>query len=159
TARAGVGGAGGAAVSTVSVRAADADDVLPLASVAVAVSVWLPSPRSVVGVKLQTPLASAVAVPSEVVPSRTVTVLFASAVPVMVGVASLVWLSPCVPVSLAAASVSPVGAAAAVSMVNARDADAVEVLPAASAAVAVSAWLPSPSADAGVKFQAPSAPA
>jgi hypothetical protein len=71
----------------------DADEVLPAASVALAVTVWLPE-DSVDEVIDQLPPV-AVAVPSEVVPSVSynVTVLPLSAVPVKVGVVLLVMLS------------------------------------------------------------------
>ena len=82
-----------------------------------------------------------VAVPlaSAVVPSKRVTVLPASAVPVNVGVLTLVTLSVLeVPLSLAAVRSGAEGAAGAVvSMVMLRAAEATERLPAASAAVAV----------------------
>ena len=53
---------------------------MPAASVSFAVKLWLPFGNAAVA-KLQAPLAFAVAVPSCVVPSNTVTVLLASAVP------------------------------------------------------------------------------
>ena len=62
-------GALGAAVSTVTLTALDALEVLPAASVAVAVMEWLPSERALLGVKLQLPEPSAVVVPKELVPS------------------------------------------------------------------------------------------
>ncbi len=139
----------GTAVSMVRLRAADVAE-LPAASVAVAVRLWPPSLR-VVGapvavpapptVKLQLPLASAVTVPSTVVPSEMVTVAPASAVPLMVGVLSLVMPSPLAPLSLLVSSVA-VGVAVLLSMVRLRAADVAE-LPAASVAVAVRLWPPS----------------
>ena len=63
--------------------------VLLAASVAVAWMLWVPS-ASVLAVMDQRPLASAVPVPTTVVPSYSVTVLPASAVPLKVGVVSLV---------------------------------------------------------------------
>jgi hypothetical protein len=81
--------------------------------VAVAVNVWTPF-VSALEVALQAPSAAAIAVATTVVPSRTVTVLSASAVPEMVGVVSFVRLSELdVPLSLAA-SRSRVGAAGGV---------------------------------------------
>ena len=59
----------GCSVSMVMVKAELAADSLPALSVALALRVWLPSVRVAVVVMLQLPLASAVAVPSSVVPS------------------------------------------------------------------------------------------
>src|SRR5205085_1243572 len=84
----GVEGAVGAAVSIVTDRLAEAALVLPAASVALAVIVWLPE-DSVEVVMLQLPLPSTVPLPTWVTPSNSVTVLFASAVPVKVGVAEI----------------------------------------------------------------------
>ncbi len=68
----------------------EAEPVLPAASVTLALRVWLPS-DSVELSMLQAPvLASAVVVPSVVAPSNSLTVLPSSAVPVTVGVLSLV---------------------------------------------------------------------
>ncbi len=50
----------------------------------------MPSAKAVAGVNVQFPEASAVAVPREVAPCKMLTVLLASAVPVIVGVESLV---------------------------------------------------------------------
>ncbi len=93
-------------------------------------------------------------VPSSVVPSKTLMVLLASAVPVSVGAASLV-LPPdvMVPVTGATASVTALmtgvaGAAVSTVRVNAEVAEL--TLPAASVAVAVRLWLPSVSAAVGV---------
>jgi hypothetical protein len=76
----------GAVVSTVIVRVADAAPVLPTASVAVAVIACARSASALGGVKLQTPLPLAVAVPSSVAPSNTRIVEFASALPPSAGV-------------------------------------------------------------------------
>ena len=62
-------GALGAAVSTVMLTAAEEEDVLPAASVAVAVMECWPSLNAVLGVKLQLPEPSAVVVPKELLPS------------------------------------------------------------------------------------------
>ena len=72
------------------------------------------------------------------------TVLPASAVPVKVGVASLVTLSMLeLPLSLAAARSGVDGAAGAeASIVTVRAEEATETLPAASVAVAVIVWTP-----------------
>ena len=58
------------------------------------------------------PVPSAIAVPTCVVPSKTFTVLFATAVPVRVGVLSLVMWSPATPLSVE--NLAIVGAAGAV---------------------------------------------
>src|SRR5207253_2213679 len=79
-ARSGVDGAAGAAVSMVTERLPEAVPVLPAASIALAVIVWLPE-ASVEVAMLQLPLPSAVPLPTWVAPSNSVTVLFASAVP------------------------------------------------------------------------------
>ncbi len=129
---------------------------LPAASVAVTVRLWLPSVRAV-GVKVQLPEASAVVVPSSVVPSKTLMVLLASAVPVSVGVASLV-LPPAVMAPITGATLSVMVlmtgvAGAAVSTVSANAELVALTLPVASVAVAVRLWLPSASAMIGVKVQ------
>src|SRR5215212_3234358 len=141
----------GALVSTVKVCIVGAE-ILPAASVAVAVIVWLPSPSAVLGVQLQAPPAPAVAV--QVVdrpvgrPSVTVMLLPASAVPMNVGVVSLV-------VPPAGGLLTNGALGAAVSTVKVRSDEATLVLPAVSAAVAVTVWLPSTSAVLGVQVQAP----
>src|SRR3569623_1280108 len=83
----------GAAVSTVTDRPEDAEDVFPAASVALAVMVWLPAVSADDVIDQLPPVA--VPVPSTVVPSvsYSVTVLPLSAVPVKVGVVALVMLS------------------------------------------------------------------
>ena len=60
-------GAAGATVSTVTLIATEAALVMP-DTVSVAVKLWAPSGKGTV-IKLQAPLALAVAVPSSVVPS------------------------------------------------------------------------------------------
>ena len=100
------------------------------------------------GVKLQSPEPSAVVLPSAITPSYTVTVLLASAVPLIVGVVSEV----CVP----SAGVTITGAAGAIeSIVTSTWFDAPLTLPAASVAVAVKLCAPSASGAAGVKVQSP----
>jgi len=91
----------GVAVSTVIVRPDEATEVLPAASVALAVMVWVPA-LNADEVMLQVPPV-ATAVPSTVVPSvsYSVTVLPDSAVPVKTGVVLLVMLSVLSPVSVA----------------------------------------------------------
>ena len=83
--------------------------------------------------------------------------LLASAVPVKVGVVSLVRLSLLdAPVSESAARSGTEGAAGAVlSMVMERLGDAASALPATSKGFAVKLWFPSPSAVLTVKLQSP----
>ena len=90
-------GAAGATVSIVTLIATEAALVTP-DTVSVAVKLCTPSGKATV-IKLQAPLALAVAVPSSVVPSYTFTVEFATAVPVSVRMAGSVMPSPTTPVS------------------------------------------------------------
>ena len=85
----------GTAESMLMVSAAEAGDVLAAVLVAVAVMAWEPSFREADAgtVKLQLPKSSVVMLPREVVPAKSSTELLASAVPVKVGVVSLVRLS------------------------------------------------------------------
>jgi hypothetical protein len=82
-------GAAGATVSTVKPRAEEGALVLPAASVAVAVTVCAPCVSGEAVARLQSPEASAVTVLALPPSSRTATVLPASAVPEMIGVAVL----------------------------------------------------------------------
>ena len=105
----------GAVVSMVTGKPADAALTLPAVSVALAVTVRVPCDRGLVVIDQAPPVA--MPVPSTVVPSVSynLTVEPASAVPVKVGVVSLVMLSvPDTPVSLAEAKSGPLGAAGAV---------------------------------------------
>ena len=154
--RSGADGVAGALLSTVMLNADDADDTLPALSVAVAVMLCEPSANAE-AVMLQLPLPSAVTLPT--VPATelaSVTVLPASAVPVKVGVVSLVILSVSdSPVSDPAARSGADGAAGLpVSIEIARPADAAETLPAASVAVIVIVCAPSLSVEA-VMLQLP----
>ena len=101
--KSGVPGALGVPVSIVIARALEAEEVLLEASVAVAAMLWAPSVKALT-VTDQFPEPSADALPTE--PSTELviaTVLLASAVPVKVGVLSLVSLSVLeLPVSVAA---------------------------------------------------------
>ena len=90
--RSGADGALGAVVSIVIDKADDATLTLPAASVAFAVMLCTPFARVELVID-QLPEPSAVAVPIRVVPSNSVTVLFASAVPLNVGAVTLVILS------------------------------------------------------------------
>ena len=83
-------GAAGATVSTVKFLGADTGLVLPAGSVATAVTVCKPSLSGAAGEQLQLPNALAVVVQSGRPPSLTVTVLFGSAVPPIIGVLSFV---------------------------------------------------------------------
>src|SRR5688572_12197843 len=134
--------------------------LLPAASVALAVKLWLPSPSGVAGVKLQLPAPSAVVMPIGVPLSNTLTVLLASAVPVRAGVVSLVLppltMTPVVGAkSSVALAMTGAIAGAVVSTVKPKAPLGALVLPAASVAVAVKLWLPSPSGVVGVKLQLP----
>jgi hypothetical protein len=121
-------GATGAVVSIVKVPVPGADS-LPSSSVAVALTVYVPSARTVV-VILQSPLPSAVEVYT--VPfTVTDTVLPASAVPVTVGVVSAVVRS------------STVGATGAVVSIVKVPVPSSEVFPKTSVAVAVTVYVPS----------------
>ena len=121
---------------------------LPAASAAVPVRTLFPSASGVVGVKLKRPSVPASAVPSTVPLSAMVTVAPASAVPVMVGVVSVV-----------GARASNTGAPGAVrSITRGVAAEAGEALPAASTATAVRLAVPSGRA-AGVRLKLPSVPA
>ena len=85
-------GAGGATLSTVMASGAEAAEVFPAASLARAVRLKLPLGR-VELVMDQEPFGAAVVEPSWVLPLKRRTVLPASALPLMVGVASPVMLS------------------------------------------------------------------
>src|SRR5690348_11278469 len=145
-------GAIGATVSTVALRAAEAAPVLPATSVAVAVRLWAPLASAAV-VYVQAPVLLAVALPSSGTPSKTLTVLLASAVPVSVRVLSLVMLSPTTPLSVE--NEAMLGATGAtVSTVTLSAAEAAPVLPATS--VAVSAGVrPAGASSAVLYVQAP----
>ena len=99
-------GAGGGVVSTVKVLILESTLVLPSASAAVALTVCDPSINDGIAVNVQLPAPSAVVMPADAPSKNTVTVLPASAVPVTVGVLSLVLLP--------FAGVSTTGAAGAV---------------------------------------------
>src|SRR5215472_18508508 len=136
--RSGVVGAAGAVVSMVSDKAPEATLTFPATSVAVALMLRTPWLR-VELVMLQLPLPSAVALPIWVAPSNSFTRLPASAVPVKVGVVTLVMLSVlAAPESDAAIRSGVVGAAGAVvSTVKISAALGWLTLPAASVAVTV----------------------
>ena len=109
----------------------DAEEVFPTSSVAVTVKEFSPSDNSELGVIENIPVvASAVVVPRDTSPLSSCTVLPASAVPIIIGVVSLVVVSVVVNVGAAGAVVSTV-------MLSALD--AAEIFPAASVAVTVKA--------------------
>ena len=109
----------------------DAVETLFIASVAVTVKELSPSDNSELGVIENIPVvASAVVVPRVASPLSSSTVLPASAVPIIIGVVSLVVVSAVVNVGAAGAVVSIV-------MLSALD--AAEIFPAASFAVTVKA--------------------
>ena len=138
-------GASGAVVSMVMVRAEDLEEILSAASVAIAVIEYIPSSSSEVSVMEKLPLLSTVPVPITSSPSLRVIVEFASAIPLIVGVESLV---------VVAEVAKEVGASGAVvSMVMEIAEDLEETLPAASVAVALTEYTPSESSgDVRVKF-------
>ena len=144
-------GAAGATVSMVTWNAVEAGPWLPAASVALAVRVWVPSPSTEV-VIVNTPLAAR-PVPTTVVPSvsYSVTVLPASAVPPIVSVELFeLPLSATAPITGATSSItlSITGAdGATVSMVTWNALEDAPWLPAASVALAVRVWVPSPSTE------------
>lgn len=145
-------GAAGACVSICNTTGAESAPILPAASVALAVIVYVPLLNGVLGVQIQSPFWSVVAVQSVLPPSFTLTWLPASAVPVKAGVVSLV--------ALPLAGLLMLGAAgAAKSIVKLTGADTLPVLPAGSIAVAVSVWLPAFSGVEGVQLQSPFASA
>jgi hypothetical protein len=135
-------GAAGADVSTVNVTGAEAGDGLPAGSTCVAVIVCEPSANGVDGTQLQLPPLVTTAVHRVVPPSKTVTVAPGSPEPAMVGVLSFVTEPD-------AGAVINGAVGAVVSTVNVSGADAGDVLPAASVAVAVIVCDPSLNAVAG----------
>ena len=125
-------GAAGGVVSMVNSLPVPSKAALPATSVAVAVTSWTPSARSVstLSARLQVvPLLVA----ETVCVSTTIEIvaLLSSTVPVSAGVASLV------------SSVSTETVGAVVSTVTVRDAEAALTFPAMSMLVAVSTWTPS----------------
>ena len=129
-------------------RPLEAALTLPATSVALAVMLWVPSAR-VEAVMVHVPPV-AMPVPITVVPSNRLTVLPASAVPVKVGVVTLVMLSVLdTPLSDAATRSGLTGRGAVVSMVTDKAAEAALTLPATSVALAVMLWVPSARVERG----------
>ena len=116
----------GPLTSTITVRPTDGPETFPAASRAVAVYVWLPSGTDVSS-RDQVPPAVAVAVPREVVPSKTSTVELASAVPDSVNVC-VARIAPLAGAVIAGA------AGGSVSTIHVREAGVESVFPAASVA-------------------------
>src|SRR4051812_12620662 len=144
----------GATVSTVIVMLPAAPE-LPAMSVAVAVRLWAPLPKTLANVQAPAPLA--VTVPSVLLPSLTVIAAFASALPDRVSVPLLVMPSlPELPLSGVMPAITG-AAGAVVSTVTAKAADALPLLPATSVAVAVRLCAPAASVLASVQAPAPSA--
>ena len=134
-----IAGICGITVSTTRLKAADGWLMLPSPSVAVTVNTCPPVLSAASGVKLQTPLASAVTEPISVSPSKMRTVELASAVPFSVGRGSLVlWPSVNAPVNSGTSSTTLVivGGCGAV-MSGAVTVAAGPVFAAASVAVAL----------------------
>ena len=132
----------GALESTVMVRAAELVDALPEASVATAVIAMLPSESAADAgtVKLQLPSLFVVVEPSDEPSAKSSMELFASAVPVKVGVESLVRLSVWeIPLSDAVirSGVDGIGGGVSSRSLTARDTDVSEVFPATSVAMTV----------------------
>src|SRR5690606_26111236 len=118
------------------------------ASVALAVMLCVPSGHALVGVKVQSPLPSAVVVPCESPSLNSSTVLSASAVPLIVGVASLLTFP-----SLGLVILGALGAVVSILIVVANE--SALVLPAASVALAVMLCVPSDHALVGVNVHSP----
>ena len=133
-----------------------ADEVLPAGSVAVTEIALSPSANAAAGVALQLP--SAATVVASTVPPGSVTRIVSPAVPVpeIFGLAKLVMLSPRVPESVVGSRIAVGAAGALVSTVMVRLV-AVEVLPAASVAVTVSALAPVANGTVGVTDHVPPA--
>src|SRR5207248_939055 len=146
--RSGADGAVGAAVSMVTDSPVEAALMLPAASVALAVIVWLPE-ASVEVAMLQLPLPSAVPLPTCVAPSYSVTVLLASAVPEIGRAACRVRLSvPDVAASEPVARSGVDGAIGALLAMVTRSPTVTALLSRApSVAFAVIVWLPEASVD------------
>src|SRR3569832_914188 len=137
----------GVTASMITVSPLDDALTLPAAAVAVAVTVCVPLVSAVVTM-LHTPVvASALAVPSKVVPSvsYSATTAPASAVPVKVGVVTLVMRSVFeAPLSDEVDSVGEGAAGAAESSVKVKAAELLEVLPATSVWLTTTESSPSP---------------
>ena len=137
-------GAAGPTVSVTTVSAREDAEALPARSVALTVSLCEPS-VNVLDTIEYLPSAAATAEPMLLAPSKSSTLLPASAVPVMVGVAVLVIPSMAeIPVSEFVSNIGVAGVSGAfVSMVTVNASETIDVLPAASLACTFSSWVPS----------------
>ena len=148
--------AGGGVISTVKVKPPEGELLLPAASVATTVKVCEPLLIGVAGVKLHAPLLSATAVPMLLPSRRMVTVAPGSAVPLSVGVGSLVVSptssAPVRPSTLSTTCVMTGVPGATLSTVILQVFDVPLTLPAASMAFALSTWPPSCRCTLGVKL-------
>jgi hypothetical protein len=141
-------GAAGGAVSTVKVFVLESTLTFPAASLALAFTLCAPSKREAGCTKLQFPVPSTAAVPCSDPSAKTVKVLYASAVPDILGVLSFVLLP--------LAGETTIGAAGGVvSTVNVFTLESELTLPIASAAIAFMVWYPSDKAVGCVKVQFP----
>ena len=128
------------------------------AKVATAVKVWVPLPKGALGVTLQRPAASTVALPTSTPLALSTTVLPGTPVPLTVGVVSLVLCPFCSrPVRSAWLSLTPVmlgtvGASPRSS--NTRSGPGPPTLPASSTGAARMMCAPSASGASGVKLHA-----
>ena len=145
-----------AATAIVTVNAVGAE-TLPAGSVAVTETALAPAACTVVGVTLQVPPAATVVVSTG--PAGSVTRIVSPAVPVpeIVGVVSLVTLSPTVPESEAGSSRATGAVGATESMLTVSEV-AGDTLPAGSVAVTVIVLAPSASGVSGVTLQVLPAP-
>ena len=131
--------------------------VLPTGSVAVMDRLLAPSDSGVVGVMAQEPSGATTAVPMTA-PCGFLRVMVSPGVappPLMVGVVSLVVLSPSLPLSLSGSSTAAGAAGALGSMTTVTVSGLVRVLPAGSVALTLRALEPLASAVVGVTDQVP----
>ena len=131
----------GVEVTMLRVSRAEAGETLPARSVSVAVSVFRPAASGLVVTDQMPPLT--MALPTLVLPSRSVTTSPLMPVPVMTGVVTLVTLSPWTPVSLSDDRVRARGAGGiVVSMVSVWVAALGAGLPAGSVALTETVLVP-----------------
>ena len=152
-------GTTGAAVSMTALKVV-AVLTLPAASVVIMVRLWLPSVSAGFGVKFQLPVPSTGAVPITLPFSLMVIVEFASAVPVKVGVLSLVGAPEMTGAGVPTLSVTLLitGAVVSVSTFTEKPAEGALTLPAASVEVTVIGCKPWPKSVVGVKVHVPPVP-
>jgi hypothetical protein len=133
-------------MSTIKVVAVETRETFPIPSIALAVRICAPSLHALEGVKTQSPLDSQTTDPKGDEPSKSVTVLWGSADPVIVGFDELV-----LPLEVAMTGLSGADASTTIKTPN----DEAETLPAESCALAETEWEASLSATDGVRDQAP----